>query len=171
MYWMVSNLNRDSTRRYVGLNSGLKISPSSLCEADRSSLGLFVSPNLVDWHFVDLLAYSADLHHHYAYPHAIVDGDSILVVCRSHPNVPGASRPVGLAGYKFSMKSRNHDSSAIAFLRVKGFRTLVDLEWASHVGQWEAGGGGGGWGSAGRSGEHVKEEEDPVVEPPEVRLE
>ena len=52
MYWMVSNLNRDSTRRYNGLNSGLKISPSSLCEADRSSLGLFVSPNLIDWHFV-----------------------------------------------------------------------------------------------------------------------
>ena len=49
MYWMVSNLNRDSTRRYNGLNSGLKISPSSLCEADRSSLGLFVSPNLIDW--------------------------------------------------------------------------------------------------------------------------
>jgi hypothetical protein len=36
----------------------------------------------VDWHFVDLIAYSVDLHHHYSYPQTIVDGDSILVVCR-----------------------------------------------------------------------------------------
>jgi hypothetical protein len=89
---------------------------------------------------------------------------------------------VGMAGYRFSMKSRNHDSSTVAFIRVRNFRTLVDMDWAEYRGEWEGGGGGmsggagagaggvpsGGVGGGGGGGDEAG---DAFVDPPEVRME
>ncbi len=46
----------------------------SKCEVDRSSLGLFYSPNLVSWVLAGMVDYHISLGRHFAYPHMLVDG-------------------------------------------------------------------------------------------------
>ena len=86
LYWMVSNTNRDSLRRwdmYARRKSHLHITRLSHCEVDRSALFLHYSTNLIDW----VSAGPAVVHQHYTrhstYPHVLIDGADLLLVSRS----------------------------------------------------------------------------------------
>lgn len=46
----------------------------SKCEVDRSTLGLFYSPNAVSWVLAGMVDYQVSLGRHFAYPHMLVDG-------------------------------------------------------------------------------------------------
>ena len=132
LYWLANNVVRDSLRAYrrkavaecCQNADGLWITPYSTCEADRSTLGLWYSANGVDWLWAAVIDSHPDLRHHFTYPNMIVHGDDLLVVTRAH--LGDRTHPL------FS----NHNSNAIAFHRVAGFRELADGQWAKLRGQW-----------------------------------
>eukprot|EP00959_Pyramimonas_sp_CCMP1952_P155585 3254678-Pyramimonas_sp.AAC.1 len=129
VFWMVSNMVRNSNHvwpaRHQGRALGLKLTPDSSCEADRSALGLYVSKNAVDWHFVSVVVLVKDVRYHYSYSHMMIDGEDLLIVCRAHvPKlvVPGPPR------------FNNHNSNSVVFIRMPRFRHMIPsdlLDWVS----------------------------------------
>jgi len=120
IYWYVNNINRDSLRNWRA-GSGLHVTPHSLCEVDRSTLGLFFSGNAVDWMFAGIVDYSLAFHRHFTYPHMIVDGEDLLITSRATID-------------DFAPKLyNNHNSNSIVFHRVRNFRRLANLEWVKYM--------------------------------------
>lgn len=109
LYWMTSNVNRDSTR----------FEPSR----ERANLALFYSGNCVDWFMAGLVAYAPDMIHSFNYSHFTIDGDDLLVISRSHVESPltESTRRGGQASA--------HDSNAATFHRVRNFRSIANLEF------------------------------------------
>jgi hypothetical protein len=137
LYWMVTNINRDSTRnwkqpdRTSGTTPNLHITAFSKCEVDRSTLALYYSSNLVSWVMAGMVDYHISLGRHFAYPHMIIDGRDLLVVSRAAfaPWARDADAP--LNDYY-----NNHNSNTIAFHRVKNFRHFANIEWVRYQGPY-----------------------------------
>ncbi|MCL5744169.1 MAG: glycoside hydrolase [Acidobacteria bacterium] len=122
LYWMTSNVNRDSTRDL----SGTKIE-SMRGGQERSNLALYYSRNCVDWFMAGLIAYSPDWVHSFHYPHFIIDGDDLLVIARSHVESPLTERTVS------SQTAGHHNSNAATFHRVRNFRSLANMEFINYT--------------------------------------
>jgi hypothetical protein len=129
LYWMVSNVNRESTRDTTGI--GLK-----LASQERSNLALHYSRNASDWFTVGMVAYSRDWVHSFHYPQFIIEGDDLLVIARSHVQSPlceatvdhgpdGSTAGVATAGH--------HNSNAVTFHRVANFRDLANREFIDYL--------------------------------------
>ena len=121
LYWMASNVNRDSTRDLTGtamahLRGG----------QERSNLALFYSRNCADWFMAGLIAYSPDWVHSFHYPHFIIDGDDLVAIVRSHVESPLNERTVS------SNTAGHHNSNAVTFHRVRRFRSLANLEFINY---------------------------------------
>jgi hypothetical protein len=139
LYWMVSNINRDATRNWKQPdapdqhNPQLHITLFSKCEVDRSTLGLFYSPNLVSWVLAGMVDYHINLGRHFAYPHMLIDGRDLLIVSRAAfaPWARSADAPLN----EFY---NNHNSNTIAFHRVRNFRHYANQEWAAYQGPYSS---------------------------------
>jgi len=137
LYWMASNMNRDSTRvwrqPWQKTLKKLHITPFSHCEVDRTTMGLFYSGNAVDWWTAGVIDYHLDFAAHFTYPHMIVNdnglGPDLLVVMRATAPPANASSPT--AGFY-----NNHNSNAISFHRVRNFRQLANVQWATWEGEY-----------------------------------
>jgi hypothetical protein len=107
VYSYVNNVPRDRVRDWG--RSRVYVNEHTSCEADRTTLGLYYSGNAIDWVLAGLVDYGEEFHHHFTYPHMLIDGDDLLVVTRA--TLPGAPRPFN-----------NHSSNAIVLHRVRDFR-------------------------------------------------
>lgn len=121
LYWMMSNFNRDSTRAW-GDKKKLHRPKYSSCEIDRSTLVLYSSTNLLDWLYIGVVARHMSLDSHFTYPHMVIDGDDLVMVCRS-------TLKTALTSNFYN----NHHSNSVSFLRVKKFRALVNVRWMRQV--------------------------------------
>ncbi len=126
LYWMATNIQRDSTRSWMK-TSELHITSFSKCEIDRSMLYLFHSSNLLDWVPSGIISFHLEFNRHYSYPHMLVSGDDLLLVTRATSDF-GSGEPI----HKFY---NNHNSNSVAFLRVKKFRRFGQLSWVKHIGK------------------------------------
>lgn len=133
LYWMASNMNRDSTRvwRQPGGQSGkqLHITAFSSCEVDRTTMGLFYSGNAFDWWTAGILDYHLDFADHFTYPHMVIAGADLLVVMRA--TAPPVDPDSQTAGWY-----NNHNSNAVSFHRVANFRKLANVQWATWEGKY-----------------------------------
>ncbi|KDD71737.1 hypothetical protein H632_c4485p0, partial [Helicosporidium sp. ATCC 50920] len=123
LYWMASNVNRDSLRtwaqpRWPTLGMPLlHLNVGSRCEADRSTLALFVSADLASWEQVGVVAKHPHLGRHFSYPHVLVSGEDLLIVTRAAFNATARHATASLASFY-----NNHNSNSVAFHRVRDFR-------------------------------------------------
>jgi hypothetical protein len=58
----------------------MTIPDNETCSADRSTLALHYSGNLVDWTQAGLIDYTLAFHRHFTQPSMLIDGDDLLVV-------------------------------------------------------------------------------------------
>ena len=124
LYWMASNVNRNSTRDITGL----RLTGASAVQ-ERSNLALFYSRNAVDWFMAGLVAYSRDWVHSYHYPHMIVRGSDLLLVARSHIESPLTETTIHSGPDCPNGRRRTadqHNANAITFHRVRDFRSLAN---------------------------------------------
>ncbi len=121
LYWMASNVNRDSTRDLTGVAL-----TGGGATQERSNLALFYSRNCIDWFMSGLVAYSRDWVHSFHYPYFIIDGDDLLFAVRSHIDSPLTEKTIHTAGGK---TADNHNSNAATFHRVPNFRHLANLDF------------------------------------------
>lgn len=134
LYWMVNNINRDSGRRWqqpLNTNEGdpkLHITPFSLCEVDRSTVGLFYSGNGVDWQPAGIVDYHMSFGRHFAYPHMTIVGNDLLIVMRA---TAWSGKLESTSQYY-----NNHNSNAISFHRILDFRSSANVEWATFGGPY-----------------------------------
>jgi len=128
IYWYVNNVARDSQAPWKQVGHKLHISKNSICEVDRTSLGLFYSANAVDWVFAGFVDYHLDYMNHFSYPQMIIDEEDLLVVTRA--TLPSGPRGAGSKMYN------NHNSNSIAFHRVPNFRSHAPLDWLTHKSQF-----------------------------------
>lgn len=139
LYWMVTNVNRDSVREWKQpgapstLNPRLHITPFSKCEVDRSTLALFYSPNLLDWVAAGVVDYHTRLGRHFTYPHMVVDGQDLLIVSRASFSPWSKDTSDRLPDF-----FNNHNSNSISFHRVRQFRALANARWANEQGEYSA---------------------------------
>ncbi|KAI3424245.1 hypothetical protein D9Q98_009601 [Chlorella vulgaris] len=137
LYWMVTNINRDSNRNWKqpdkpdGINPSLHITAFSKCEVDRSTLALYYSSNLVSWVLAGMVDYHINLGRHFAYPHMLVDGRDLLIVSRAAFAPWAHDSDAVLNGYY-----NNHNSNTIAFHRVKNFRHYANIDWVRYQGPY-----------------------------------
>lgn len=124
LYWMVSNVNRNSTRDVR--TTGMK---APWATQERSNLALFYSRNAADWFMVGMVAYSRDWAHSYHYPHFTISGDDLLVVARSHVESPLTEKTMN----QEADTADNHDGNAITFHRVRDFRKLVNRDFIDYI--------------------------------------
>lgn len=117
LYWMTSNVARDSTRDLTGSNMHFA------GNQERSNLALYYSRNALDWYMAGLVAYSPDWVHSFHYPYFIFHGNDLLVVARSHVESPLTEKTVRKG------TANRHDSNAATFHRVRNFRSMANLEF------------------------------------------
>lgn len=115
LYWLASNVNRDSTRAMAG-------EPTQ----ERSNLALFYSRNCADWFMAGLVATSPDWVHSFHYPHFIIDGPDLLFAVRAHVESPLTEATVHANG---TCTADHHNSNAATFHRVRDFRRLANLDF------------------------------------------
>lgn len=133
LYWMASNMNRDSTRVWrqpwqTGTKK-LHITPFSSCEVDRTTMGLFYSGNAFDWWTAGIIDYHLDFADHFTYPHMVIAGEDLLVVMR-------ATAPPSQPSSTTAAWYNNHNSNAVSFHRVTDFRRLANVQWATWEGEY-----------------------------------
>ncbi len=124
LYWLASNVNRDSSRDL----SGIPLTGGGATQ-ERSNLALFCSRNCRDWFMVGLIAYSPDWVHSFHYPHFVIEGEDLLFAVRSHIESPLTEATIHRDGVK---TADNHNSNAATFHRVRDFRSLANLEFLNY---------------------------------------
>lgn len=120
LYWMVSNVNRNSARKL----EGVRLHGDEAIQ-ERSNLALFFSRNARDWFMAGMIAYSRDWAHSFHYPHFEISGDDLLVVARSHIETELTEDTINRGGNT----ADNHDANAITFHRVPQFRELANEDF------------------------------------------
>jgi hypothetical protein len=137
LYWMATNVNRDATRGWKqpdqpnDMNPSLQIGPSSACQVDRTTLGLFYSTNLFNWITAGVVDYHITFGRHFSYPHMAIDGEDLIIVSRA-TIIPGERESTLRSFYN------NHNANAVSFHRVERFRELANVKWATYQGQYSA---------------------------------
>ena len=121
LYWLASNVNRDSTRDLTGIPL-----TGNTAVQERSNLALFYSRNCADWFMAGLVAYRRDWVHSFHYPHFVIDGDDLLFAVRSHIESPLTEKTIHKGKGK---TADNHNSNAATFHRVPDFRNLVNKDF------------------------------------------
>ncbi len=104
-YFMAANISNDSTTKPALVESGRYNLPVN----ERRYLGLFISRNLVDWQFLQMIAAGTDARESRNYPSFTIQDQDLIVASRS--------------GDKQSCCA--HNSNTITFHRIQNFRSLL----------------------------------------------